>query len=239
LTNVPWGNLHDKSDIPLSEDEWKLFAKSCAEILSDDGSVLIEVSKNVSFQWMIQQAMKTAVRIVYLCHFYLKGFTMYMFTWEIGYANRTKFFEQSRIVDSPPPSGYYDIRCFFKTGHRTFHQRKLSEMITGVPLFTDNRISWVRMKGEKVYVDGNKDVPYRKQQNSIASMVPLILEYTEPGDVVIDPFDGVGSISISSSALGRIGLGIDNDQSMKLGHGALAGAVHTVCALFFLYSFIC
>jgi len=153
---------------------------------------------------------------------------MYMYTWEVGFTNRTKFFQTSRYMGSPPPSGFYDIRVFFKKNFVSYQQRKLAEIVTGVPLFTSNRISWIRMKGEKVYVGGNKSVPYRKQQNSIASLAPLILDYTEPGDIVLDPFDGVGSVSIAASALGRVGLGIDNDKVMKEAHVALASAVQTV-----------
>ena len=71
-------------------------------------------------------------------------------------------------------------------------------------------------------------IPYRYQQNSIQALVPLILNYTVVGDVVADCFDGVGTTSVISSALGRVGVGIDFDNRMKEAHEKYVAAVNEV-----------
>lgn len=41
----------------------------------------------------------------------------------------------------------------------------------------------------------------------------FIQEYTKPGDIVLDPFAGFGTTVLAAQALGRIGVGIEYEQS--------------------------
>ena len=43
----------------------------------------------------------------------------------------------------------------------------------------------------------------------------LIKAYTQPGDVVIDPFVGTGTTVAVARSLGRIGIGIEKNRGME------------------------
>jgi site-specific DNA-methyltransferase (adenine-specific) len=60
---------------------------------------------------------------------------------------------------------------------------------------------------EWVYT-GNRLHPTEKP---VQALTPLIRAFTQPGDLVLDPFCGSGSTLVAANALGRRGLGIEID----------------------------
>ncbi|NER93520.1 MAG: DNA methylase [Symploca sp. SIO1B1] len=50
-------------------------------------------------------------------------------------------------------------------------------------------------------------------QKPVESLKTIIAAYSQPGDVVLDPFAGSGSTAVAARALGRFSIGIEKDQS--------------------------
>ncbi len=42
---------------------------------------------------------------------------------------------------------------------------------------------------------------------------PIIENFSQPGDLVLDPFGGSGAVMVAARSLGRHGLGVDNDPA--------------------------
>jgi site-specific DNA-methyltransferase (adenine-specific) len=50
-------------------------------------------------------------------------------------------------------------------------------------------------------------------QKPVSALKPLIRSFTEPGDLVLDPFCGSGSTLVAAARLGRSYLGIELDAA--------------------------
>jgi hypothetical protein len=62
----------------------------------------------------------------------------------------------------------------------------------------------------RVQTDGKK-VPVRPEQKPVRYLMALILMFTKRGDIVCDPFMGVGSVAVACALTGRVFLGADKD----------------------------
>jgi len=49
-------------------------------------------------------------------------------------------------------------------------------------------------------------------EKPVALMMELIADFTQPGDVILDPFMGSGTTLIAAARTGRIGIGIERDR---------------------------
>jgi DNA modification methylase len=74
---------------------------------------------------------------------------------------------------------------------------------------TFNRLHWSQMTG--VYDDRLIYPPSHPYEKPLSLMERLIRIYTNPGDVVIDPFMGVGTTGVACVNLGRKFIGIEID----------------------------
>ena len=78
-----------------------------------------------------------------------------------------------------------------------------------------------RIKGEKIYrilhggvinsdsLKGNNESRFHPTQKPIQLLERILLEFTDEGDVVLDPYLGSGSTAIACKKLGRNFIGIE------------------------------
>jgi DNA modification methylase len=62
----------------------------------------------------------------------------------------------------------------------------------------------------RLQTDGKK-IPVRPEQKPIRYLMALILMFTKLGDIVCDPFMGVGSVAVACALTGRVFVGTDKD----------------------------
>jgi hypothetical protein len=73
-----------------------------------------------------------------------------------------------------------------------------------------NTLHWQQMTG--VYYDLQEEKLLHPYQKPEALLRRLILIYTEPGDLVVDPFMGVGTAALVCKRTRRHFIGVENDE---------------------------
>jgi site-specific DNA-methyltransferase (adenine-specific) len=53
--------------------------------------------------------------------------------------------------------------------------------------------------------------PFTWQQRPVLAILPLVLAFSEQGDLVLDPFCGSGTTAVAAQQLGRQFIGIELD----------------------------
>lgn len=76
---------------------------------------------------------------------------------------------------------------------------------------TFNLLHWSQMVG--VYDDRHIAPPRHPYEKPLSLLERLVRIYTNPNDVVLDPFMGVGTTLLACANLGRCGIGIDTDEN--------------------------
>jgi len=87
------------------------------------------------------------------------------------------------------------------------HLGRFVEMILILRGETFNALHWSQMTG--VYDDRLVYPPVHPNEKPLALMERLIRIYTNPGDIVLDPFCGSGTTLVAAKELGRHWIGID------------------------------
>lgn len=77
---------------------------------------------------------------------------------------------------------------------------------------TFNQLHWSQMTG--VYDDRLVNPPIHPFEKPLSLMERLVRIYTNPGDVVLDPFMGCGTTGLACLNLGRSFIGIEKDKEV-------------------------
>jgi len=103
---------------------------------------------------------------------------------------------------------------WIKTPSTKNYSKKLGRFVEKIFIYrqgeTYNILHWSQMTG--VYDDRvveRKGHPWRKPISLIERLVRI---YTNPGDIILDPFVGSGTLLGVAESLGRDSIGIDNDM---------------------------
>lgn len=64
---------------------------------------------------------------------------------------------------------------------------------------------------ERIHLDG---VPFHPNQKPLALMKRLVALSTDPGDVVWEPFGGLGTAALAASRMGRLGYAAEVDPDV-------------------------
>ena len=104
---------------------------------------------------------------------------------------------------------------------KKYHKGPKKGQYSGNPLGKNPGDLWLRLAKE--WEEGIWDIPNVKHNHPEKTHHPaqfpielaerLVLALTEPGDVVLDPFMGVGSAAVASVVHARRAIGIDQDES--------------------------
>ena len=140
-----------------------------------------------------------------------------------GWGQADKFMDAWREAGFRPVSHLAFVKDYSSTiGHTRGHHETAYLLAKGRPSRPEKPPSDVL---EAKYT-GN---PLHPTQKSVASLTPLIEAYSEPGDVVLDPFAGSGTTAVAARQLGRQYIAIEKDpvyfeaaSNRLAGHGQSA-----------------
>lgn len=97
----------------------------------------------------------------------------------------------------------------FRTMNYSKHCGRFVEMILVKRGKTFNLLHWPQMTG--VYFDALVDPPVHPHEKPISLIERLIRIYTNPGDLIFDPFMGSGVVGMAAKRLGRRFIGVENE----------------------------
>jgi len=137
-----------------------------------------------------------------------------------------------RWDDTPPPAECFDSMRRVSTDQVVFGGNHLATWLGSSPSwivwdkdngqndFADCELAWTshnravrkvlwRWNGMLQQPGSNRDFRQHPTQKPVGVMVWVVQNYTEPGDIILDPFCGSGTTCVAAKKLGRRYIGIE------------------------------